>query len=109
MKIDSHLFQTLNWSSIPKEKRKGETGFATWQTQHVNDIRVRIVEYSPGYKADHWCSKGHIVLCLDGEMESELTDGRVLKLSKGMSYFVGDNNEAHRSSTVTGCKLFIVD
>ncbi|HEX7904220.1 MAG TPA: DHCW motif cupin fold protein [Chitinophagaceae bacterium] len=109
MKIDSHLFQPLNWSSIPKEERKGETGFATWQTQQVNEIRVRMVEYSPGYKADHWCNKGHIVLCLEGEMDSELSDGRVLKLSKGMSYFVGDNNEAHRSSTVTGCTLFIVD
>ena len=109
MNIQSFPFQTLNWSSIPKEEHKGETGFATWQTQQVNEIRVRMVEYSPGYKADHWCSKGHIVLCLDGEMDSELTDGRVLKLSKGMSYFVGDNNEAHRSSTATGCKLFIVD
>jgi hypothetical protein len=102
-------FQTLNWSSIPKEEHKGETGVAYWQTQKVNDIRVRMVEYSPGYKADHWCSKGHIILCTDGEMETELEDGRIHKLSKGMTYFVGDNCEAHRSSTKEGCKLFIVD
>ena len=82
---------------------------AYWQVQKVNDIRVRMVEYSPGYKADHWCSKGHIVLCLEGEMDSELDDGRVMKLTKGMCYFVGDNDEAHRSSTPGGCKLFIVD
>ncbi|MDZ4808376.1 MAG: DHCW motif cupin fold protein [Bacteroidota bacterium] len=109
MKLDSFPFQTLNWSSIPKEEHKGETGMAWWQVKKVNDIRVRMVEYSPGYKADHWCSKGHIILCLEGELDSELEDGRILKLSKGMCYFVGDNDEAHRSTTATGCKLFIVD
>lgn len=109
MHINSFPFQTLNWSSIPKEEHKGETGVAYWQTQMMNDIRVRMVEYSPGYKANHWCSKGHIILCTEGEMDTELDDGRILTLSKGMCYFVGDNCEAHRSSTVTGCKLFIVD
>ena len=109
MNISSFPFQTLNWSSIPKEEHKGETGMAYWQTQMVNDIRVRMVEYSPGYKADHWCSKGHIILCLEGEMDTELNDGRIMKLSKGMCYFVGDNSEAHRTSSAVGCTLFIVD
>lgn len=109
MNISSFSFQTLDWSSIPKEEHTGETGMAYWQTKTMNDIRVRMVEYSPGYKADHWCSKGHIILCTEGEMDTELQDGRILKLTKGMSYFVGDNCEAHRSSTEKGCKLFIVD
>jgi hypothetical protein len=109
MNISSFPFQTLDWSSIPKEEHKGETGVAYWQTQMVNNIRVRMVEYSPGYKADHWCSKGHIILCTEGEMDTELKDGRILTTSKDMCYFVGDNCEAHRSSTKTGCKLFIVD
>jgi hypothetical protein len=109
MKLSSFPFQVLNWSSIPKEEHKGETGVAYWQTQMVNDIRVRMVEYSPGYKADHWCDKGHILFCMEGEMDTALKDGRVMRLSRGMCYFVGDNNEAHQSSTLTGCKLFIVD
>jgi hypothetical protein len=109
MNIPSFSFQTLDWQTIPKEEHKGETGMAYWQIQMMNDIRVRMVEYSPGYKADHWCSKGHVILCLEGEMDTELKDGRIMKLSKGMCYFVGDNNEAHQSSTQTGCKLFIVD
>jgi quercetin dioxygenase-like cupin family protein len=109
LKIDYFPFQTLNWSSITREEHKGETGMAYWQIQMVNDIRVRMVEYSAGYKADHWCSKGHIILCIDGEMNTELEDGRIMKLTKGMTYFVGDNSEAHRTSSVTGCKLFIVD
>jgi quercetin dioxygenase-like cupin family protein len=109
MKIASFPFQILNWPAVTKEERKGETGTATWQIQMVNNIRVRMVEYSAGYKADHWCSKGHIIYCIEGEMDTELKDGRVMRLQQGMCYFVGDDNEAHRSSTRQGCKLFIVD
>lgn len=109
MNIQSFPFQTQDWSTVEKTEHTGETGIAYWQTLYVNDIRIRKVEYSPGYKADHWCSKGHIILCTEGEMDTELQDGRILKLTAGMTYFVGDNCEAHQSSTKTGCKLFIVD
>ena len=109
MTIDSFPLETLDWLSISKEERKGETGIATWRVKMMNNIRVRLVEYSRGYKADHWCKKGHILHCIEGEMETELEDGRIFKLIAGATYFVGDNNEAHRSSSKTGCKLFIVD
>src|SRR5687768_8791497 len=98
LKIASFPFSTVDWSGVPKEEHSGETGTAWWQVQNVNDIRVRLVVYSPGYKADHWCKKGHIIYCVEGEMVSELEDGRFLTLRKGMCYFVGDGNEAHRSS-----------
>jgi len=109
LQLQSFPFQTLNWSSIPKEEHKGITGIAYWQVFIMNDIRVRLVEYSPNYMADHWCSKGHIILCVEGEMETELQDGRKFILAKGMTYHVGDHNEAHRSSSQKGCTLFIVD
>ncbi|MFC0771415.1 DHCW motif cupin fold protein [Terrimonas alba] len=109
MNIESFPFQTFDWSSIPREEHIGETGVAYWQVKMLNNIRIRLVEYSPGYKADHWCKKGHVLYCFDGEMQTELEDGRVMKLTKGMCYLVGDKNEAHRSSTLNGCKLFIVD
>lgn len=109
MQLPSFPFQTLDWSTVSKEEHKGITGTAYWQVQKVNDIRVRMVEYTPGYLADHWCSKGHIILCMEGSMDTELQDGRIFTLTAGMCYFVGDNNEAHRSSTESGCKLFIVD
>ena len=109
MQLSHFPFQTFDWSSVPREEHAGETGNAWWQVIHMNDVRVRLVVYSAGYKADHWCNKGHIILCLEGEMETELADGRVMKLSKGMCYFVGDNNEAHRTSTTDGCRLYIVD
>ena len=109
MHISQFPFQPLDWSSLPKEEHKGETGKAYWQVFKMGDIRIRKVEYSAGYKADHWCSKGHIILCMEGEMSTELDDGRIIKLTEGMTYFVGDDCEAHRSESEKGCKLFIVD
>ena len=102
-------FQTTDWSSIPQTHHAGETGASTWRTQHFGSVRVRMVDYSPGYLADHWCSKGHVLLCLEGELLTELADGRTFLLKPGMSYQVADDAEAHRSSTVTGARLFIVD
>lgn len=102
-------FGTTDWSKIEPVEHQGETGQVTWRTQQFDWIRVRMVEYSPGYRADHWCSKGHILLCLEGELHTELEDGRTFILTPGMSYQVADNAEAHRSSTKTGARLFIVD
>ena len=68
-----------------------------------------MVQYSAGYRADHWCSKGHILLCLQGELHTELQDGRRFVLHPGMSYQVADGAEPHRSSTEPGATLFIVD
>ncbi|HSS07135.1 MAG TPA: DHCW motif cupin fold protein, partial [Rhodanobacteraceae bacterium] len=87
----------------------GDQGSARWRTQKFGDIRVRMVEYSPGYLANHWCVKGHILLCLEGELHTELADGRTFVLRPGVSYQVADDAEPHRSSTSTGAKLFIVD
>jgi quercetin dioxygenase-like cupin family protein len=109
MNMQSIPFGTTDWATIEATAHPGETGTAFWRTQHFGEIRVRMVEYTPGYLADHWCKKGHILLCLEGELETELEDGRVFKLTPGISYQVADNAEAHRSSTKTGAKLFIVD
>ncbi|MEX3980983.1 DHCW motif cupin fold protein [Paraburkholderia sp. EG287A] len=113
MKMDAFRFGTTGWSSVEPTQHKGETGMATWRTRFFGDeadpIRVRMVEYSPGYLADHWCKKGHILFCLEGELETTLDDGRKFVLTSGMSYQVGDNAEAHQSYTRTGAKLFVVD
>lgn len=109
MLIDGVPFGTTDWSSIEPTEHAGETGVARWRTRHFGAIRVRMVEYSPGYRADHWCEKGHILLCLDGELETELRDGRTFHLRPGMSYQVADHAEAHRSFTATGATLFIGD
>jgi len=102
-------FDTTNWSQIETTEHQGETGLAIWRTRQFDTIRVRLVEYTPGYQADHWCKKGHILFCLEGELHTELADGRQFVLTPGMSYQVADNAEPHRSTTQTGVKLFTVD
>lgn len=109
MKIDFFNSHVIDWASIPKEVFQGESGTATWQTQMMHDIRIRIVEFSAGYKADHLCDKGHVIYCLDGKMEVGLPGDQIIELSKGMTYLIGDNTAPHLALSENGCRLFIVD
>ena len=109
MQIANIPFNTTDWAAIEPTEHAGETGHAAWRTRVFGDIRVRLVEYSSNYRADHWCQKGHILFCVAGELETELADGRRFRLLPGMSYQVADGAEPHRSSTATGATLFIVD
>ena len=109
MKMTDIPFGTTDWSKIERTEHKGTTGMAYWQTQQFGSVRVRMIEYTPNYFADHWCVKGHILLCLEGELHTELEDGRLFTLTAGTNYQVADNAEPHRSYTKTGAKLFVVD
>lgn len=109
MKMENIPFGITDWAQIEAERHPGDSGFALWRVAKFGDIRVRMVDYSPGYVADHWCIKGHILLCLKGEMVTELDDGRTFVLTPGVSYQVADDTEAHRSTTREGATLFIVD
>jgi len=109
MKISNLPFATTDWSTIEPTEHAGESGLALWRTCQFGPIRVRMVEYTAGYRADHWCVKGHVLLCLEGELHTELQDGRCFVLRPGMSYQVADDAEAHRSFAPGGAKLFIVD
>jgi hypothetical protein len=109
MKMSDIPFGTTDWSSVTPTQHKGESGFAYWRTQQFGGMRVRMIEYTPGYLADHWCIKGHVLLCMEGELHTELEDGRKFTLRPGMSYQVGDDAEPHRSYTEVGAKLFVVD
>ena len=110
MRIDGIPFGTTDWSAVEPTQHPGATGAASWRTRNFGAIRVRMVEYSPGYLADHWCRKGHILFCVAGELTTELEDGRTFVLRPGMSYQVADEADAHRSRTdAAGATLFIVD
>jgi hypothetical protein len=109
MNLDNIPFELVDWNSVPVSEHEGETGMAYWRTIQLGAIRVRMVEYTPGYLADHWCEKGHILLVLGGTLETELKDGRKFTLTPGTSYQVADKVAPHRSATTTGAKLFIVD
>ena len=109
MNMSDIPFGITDWSEVDRTEHRGESGLAYWRTRHFGKVRVRSVEYTPGYRADHWCAKGHILLCLEGELHTELEDGRVFTLTPGMSYQVADGAESHRSYTAVGARLFIVD
>ena len=109
MKLAEIPFQTIDWAAIAPTIHPGETGRATWRTREVGNVRVRIVEYSAGYLADHWCERGHVVHVLDGDFVSELRDGRSFVLRAGDSYVVADGDGAHRSRSAGGTRLLIVD
>lgn len=109
MQIEHFAFQIIDWSEIKAEEHSGTTGHAFWKIFNMGKIRVRMVEYSANYQADHWCDKGHIIFCIAGEMTTTLKDGREFILSEGMSYHVGDNSDAHSSRSEKGCRLFVVD
>ena len=109
MNIQGVPFNTIDWSLIPCVTHPGITGEAYWRTYEMGNLRVRMVEYTPGYMADHWCSKGHVLLVLDGELLTELKDGTTAIMKPGCSYQVGDDIAPHRSRTDTGALLFIVD
>ena len=102
-------FQTIDWSKVSRTEHKGETGVAYWQTMQFDGLRIRTVEYSKEYFADHWCEKGHIVHCLEGEVVNELKDGSKTILTPGMSYVVSDELSSHRSITEQGVRLMIID
>jgi hypothetical protein len=109
MQMTDIPFTTVDWAAVEKTEHPGTTGAAFWRTRQFGSVRVRMLDYTPGYSADHWCTKGHVLFCIEGELRTELRDGRVFVLKPGMSYQVADGAEPHRSSTATGARLFVVD
>ncbi len=110
MQLPAHPFTVTDWSAVPATHHPGETGDAIWRTVTMGGLRIRMVEYSPGYLADHWCDRGHVLLVLSGELTTELQDGRSFAMRAGHSYHVSDFGDApHRSRTESGATLFIVD
>jgi hypothetical protein len=102
-------FQIIDWNGLPKTINQGHTGKSISQTIEYPGLRIRIVEYTAGYLADHWCQKGHIVYCIEGEVINEQENGDQFILKQGMSYIVTDDMRSHRSRTETKVKLLIVD
>jgi quercetin dioxygenase-like cupin family protein len=110
MKINNIPFQVTDWSKITPEEYKGKTGTSFWRTFEEGNVRVRMVEYSAGFYADHWCPRGHVLLVLDGEVVVKLQDGTEHRLIRGMSFQAGDDDRnPHLAYSETGAKVFIVD
>jgi quercetin dioxygenase-like cupin family protein len=109
MKIESVPFIASDWEKIKPEKINGESGFSMVRKFEQGNVRVRMAEYSPDYRADHWCEKGHVVLVLEGALTIEIKDGRSFVLNQGMSFQVADGIDAHKAFSERGAKVFIID
>jgi quercetin dioxygenase-like cupin family protein len=109
VRIENVPFSAIDWATVKATTHPGERGSASWRTVETGNIRVRMVEYSANYLADHWCSRGHVLLVLEGSLTTELQDGREFVLTAGQSYQVAEGAEPHRSRTEKGARLFIVD
>ena len=110
MKIPTLPFTVTDWAKVEPIAHPGEKGFAYWRTLNVGDIRIRHVEYSPGYLADHWCSKGHILYVISGSLTIEHGDDKEsYELTSGMSWQTADDGSPHRVRTTCGATVFIVD
>ena len=108
MKIEDFPFSAIDWSTVEPVEQPGETGMSVWRTVEMGDVRVRIGDFGPGFMAPGWCPRGHVVLVLEGELVTELTDGTTVVQGPGEGIHVGDGHP-HRSSTPTGAKVFVVD
>jgi quercetin dioxygenase-like cupin family protein len=69
-----------------------------------------MIEYSSGFRSDHYCERGHVLLVLQGELCIRLKNGSEHRLVTGMSIQVADDTiNPHLASTETGAKVFVVD
>lgn len=109
MRLEGIPFSEIDWESIDPEEHPGEQGVAQSRTYTIHDVRIRMLEYSAGYQADHWCNRGHVVLCVRGEFVSEQKDGTLHTIRQGAAYVVGEDGIPHRSYSEGGATLFVVD
>lgn len=110
MKLENLPIGAIDWSRVPAVVQPGETGTAAARTCDLGDIRLRLVAYSPGYKADHWCAKGHIIYVISGHLVIEHEDETRAVLSPGKSWHAPDNaGPPHRVLCEAGATVFIID
>jgi hypothetical protein len=110
MHLNNIPFALTRWDSVPKEEYPGESGTSLWKVFQSGDLRVRMVEYSPDFKSDHYCPKGHVLLVLEGELFIRLKNGEEHRMPAGTSFQAGDDeSNPHLAYSKTGAKVFIVD
>ena len=110
MKIPDMPLTLTNWGQMEAEEHAGETGTSFWWTMEKEALRVRLVDYAPGFRSDHWCSRGHVLHVLEGVLIVEMKNGRIIEMPAGTGFLAGDDEtNPHRARTETGAKVFIVD
>ncbi len=109
MQIKDIPFSIVDWVLEETTEVAGETGYAEQRLVELGNLRLRQVVYAAGYRADHWCERGHVLYVLSGQMIVELKNGRHFPVHEGSSFQVADGAPAHLVCTANGCTVFIVD
>jgi len=110
VKLPEMPFTTVDWTAMNATEHPGQTGTSLWRSFERDGLRTRLVEYLPGYTADHWCDRGRVLHVLSGQLKIKLRDGRSFHLGQGSGFCVSDHGDsAHLVTTSTGCRVFIVD
>ncbi len=109
MKFGNVPFTVTDWTKLSSVGIRGERGKAVSKELNQGSARVRLVDYSADYKSDHWCTKGHIVLVLEGDLTIELNDGMSYELEGDMSLQVGDDVVPHLVRSKGGARVIIFD
>jgi quercetin dioxygenase-like cupin family protein len=111
MKLANMPETTIDWSLIAETEIQGASGFSNTRAHQSGEVQQRIVEYAPGYLADHWCAKGHVIYVIAGALTIEHENEEpACALSAGMSWQVADGEgPAHRVRSENGATVFIVD
>jgi len=110
MKLANIPEQVTDWTQLPAIEVPGTSGVAKARTQDIGEAQLRLIEYSQGYLADHWCAKGHVIYVVSGTLAIEHQDGRAAcALSAGMSWCVADEARAHRVRSDDGATIFVLD
>ncbi len=110
MRIQNVPFGVVDWEKVKPVEHKGETGTSFWRTVETGNIRVRKVEYSEGFRLDHWCARGHVGLVLEGEFTIKLKNGNEFVLGPGQGFQVSDDDaNPHWLSTRVKTTVFLVD
>jgi hypothetical protein len=110
VKFEESLFYSIDWDMFKTKKYKGESGSSYWRTVEMDGFRLRMVDYSPGFRSDHFCCKGHIILVEEGMLSLKMNSGGIVNIEKGMSLLIGDSiRDSHQAFTNEGARVFIVD
>jgi quercetin dioxygenase-like cupin family protein len=70
-----------------------------------DNIRLRLVEYSKEMPP-HWCEKGHYGYVIEGRMEIEYADGRVI-YNPGDGIFIPDGPEHKHRARILSDKALV--
>ncbi len=98
----------IDFTSIPWEMPAGGVRFKAYKQARK---QVRLVEFTDEFVETEWCTKGHIVYILDGQLEVNF-NGNIVIFNKGDGLFIpAGEKDKHIGRAITKIvrMLFVED